>query len=117
MGNKDNHARNTAVMRYENGRVVLAPLFDFAPMYLDPEGIVRVCRWEGDAEQAGNPDWGAVINGLREYLPDDAARRLRQFGQAAERLPETMRQAGVDDDIIESRARSIQQHARQLLAL
>jgi serine/threonine-protein kinase HipA len=117
MGNKDNHARNTAVMRYENGRVVLAPLFDFAPMYLDPEGIVRVCRWEGDVEQAGNPDWGAVINGSREYLSDDAARRLRQFGQAVERLPETMRQAGVDDDIIESRTRSIQQHARQLRAL
>jgi hypothetical protein len=58
-----------------------------------------------------------VINGSREYLPDDAARRLKQFGQAVERLPETMRQAGVDDDIIESRARSIQQHARQLLAL
>jgi serine/threonine-protein kinase HipA len=116
LGNKDNHARNTAVMRYENGRVVLAPLFDFAPMYLDPEGIARVCRWEGDAEQAGNPDWGAVINGLREYLPD-ATERLRQFGQAVERLPETMRQAGVDEKIIENRARSIQSHARQLLAL
>ena len=59
MGNKDNHAWNTAVMRYEDGCVVLAPLFDFAPMYLDPEGIARVCRWEGNAEQAGNPDWGA----------------------------------------------------------
>jgi serine/threonine-protein kinase HipA len=103
-------------MRYEDGRVVLAPLFDFAPMYLDPEGIARVCRWEGDAEQAGNPDWGAVINGLREYLPD-ATGHLRQFGQAVERLPETMRQAGVDEEIIENRTRSIQSHARQLLAL
>ena len=116
MGNKDNHARNTAVMRYQNGHVVLAPLFDFAPMYLDPEGIARVCRWEGSAEQAGNPVWGAVLSRLREYLPEGEG-RLRQFGHEIERLPETMCQAGVDDDIIENRARSIQQHARQLLAL
>ena len=53
---------------------------------------------------------------LQEYLPD-AKGHLRQFGNEIERLPETMRQAGVDDDIIEHRARSIQQHARQLLAL
>jgi len=116
MGNKDNHARNTAVMRYQNGHVVLAPLFDFAPMYLDPEGIARVCRWEGSTEQAGNPVWGAVLSRLREYLPEGEG-HLRQFGLEIERLPETMRQAGVDDDITENRARSIQQHALQLLAL
>ncbi len=116
MGNKDNHARNTAVMRYENGDVVLAPLFDFAPMYLDPEGIARVCRWEGNAEQAGHPEWAAVLSRLQEYLPD-AQEHLRQFGNEIERLPETMRQAGVDDDIIENRAPSTQQHARQLQTL
>ena len=39
--NTDNHGRNTAVLR-TNGQVRLSPLFDFAPMFLDPEGIVRV---------------------------------------------------------------------------
>jgi hypothetical protein len=36
---------------------------------------------------------------------------------AVERLPETMRQAGVDEEIIENRTRLIKSHARQLLAL
>ena len=116
MGNKDNHGRNTALLRYESGNVVLAPLFDFAPMYLDPEGIVRVCRWSGDLEIAGDPEWGRVI----EFYPDrrSALRTaLREFGQRLERLPDIMDDCGVDDDIVEYRIRSIETHSRQLLAL
>ena len=58
--NKDNHARNTAIQRDFNGRVALTPLYDFAPMYLHPDGIARRIRWEmGDS---GRPDWAAVID-------------------------------------------------------
>ncbi len=49
--NTDNHGRNTAVLR-KGEQVRLSPHFDFAPMFLDPEGIGRVSRWE--AEQPGN---------------------------------------------------------------
>jgi serine/threonine-protein kinase HipA len=41
LGNKDNHARNTALQRDFSGHIALTPLFDFAPMYLHPDGIAR----------------------------------------------------------------------------
>jgi serine/threonine-protein kinase HipA len=116
MGNKDNHSRNTAVIRHEKGQVKLAPLFDFAPMYLDPEGIARVCRWEGDAEIAGRPDWAAIIERFRDDLHDPKP-ELHQFGQDIARLPDIMRKAGVDDSIIEQNAYSIEHHSRQLITL
>ena len=116
LGNKDNHARNTALLRFESGRVELTPLFDFAPMYLDPEGIARVCRWSDDIETAGHPDWQQVIRLYPEH-EDFLRDRLRHFGHAIERLPDTMRNCGVDDDIIEHCSKAIDRHARQLLAL
>ncbi len=116
LGNKDNHARNTALLRLENGTVRLTPLFDFAPMYLDPEGIARDCRWQVNIEQAGHPNWQQVI-GLfpehQEFLTD----QLRCFGRVIERLTDTMRGCGIDDDIIEHRSKPIDRHSRQLLEL
>lgn len=38
--NTDNHGRNAAVLR-TGGQVGLSPIFDFAPMFLDPEGPGR----------------------------------------------------------------------------
>ena len=60
MGNKDNHARNTAVQRDFTGGIRLTPLFDFAPMYLHPDGIARRIRW--DDNDGGAPDWGRVLD-------------------------------------------------------
>jgi len=116
LGNKDNHARNTALLRLENGRIELAPLFDFAPMYLDPEGIARVCRWGGDLEQVGDPQWAAVVALFPDHqtsLTDE----LRRFGRLLEHLPHTMRACGVDEDIIENRRSANERHCRQLLEL
>lgn len=63
-GNKDNHARNTALQRDFDGHIALTPLYDFAPMYLHPDGIARRIRWEGN--DAGQPDWGRVLNRVCE---------------------------------------------------
>jgi serine/threonine-protein kinase HipA len=116
MGNKDNHSRNTAVMRYANGNVAMSPLFDFAPMYLDPEGIARVCRWEGETERGGSPEWGKVLELYGHHL-DDAKSALRQFGSTIKQLPSVMSSMGVDEDIIENRMPYIEQNARQLIKL
>ncbi|NTX31483.1 type II toxin-antitoxin system HipA family toxin [Burkholderia pyrrocinia] len=62
LGNKDNHARNTALQRDFDGRVALTPLYDFAPMYLHPDGIARRIRWEGN--DGGRPDWARVLDGV-----------------------------------------------------
>lgn len=60
LGNKDNHARNTAIQRNFNGQIALTPLYDFAPMYLHPDGIARRIRWEGN--DGGQPDWKLVLD-------------------------------------------------------
>ncbi len=60
LGNKDNHARNTAIQCRHDGTVSLTPLFDFAPMWLHPDGIARRIRWEAD--DGGSPKWASVID-------------------------------------------------------
>jgi serine/threonine-protein kinase HipA len=59
-GNKDNHARNTALQRDFHGNIALTPVFDFAPMYLHPDGIARRMRWTGNDGSA--PDWARVLD-------------------------------------------------------
>lgn len=64
MLNKDNHARNTAVQRDFHGRIALTPLYDFAPMYLHPDGIARRTRWDNNDFHATN--WNQVIDAVCE---------------------------------------------------
>jgi serine/threonine-protein kinase HipA len=59
-GNKDNHARNTALQRFADGRIRLTPLFDFAPMYLHPDGIARRMRWKN--KEGNSVDWNGVLD-------------------------------------------------------
>jgi len=65
LGNKDNHTRNTAIQRFNNGIIRLSPLFDFAPMWLHPDGIARTTRWERD-DHGGMPIWHSVIEQIAE---------------------------------------------------
>lgn len=48
LGNKDNHTRNTAFQRFNDGLIQLTPLFDFAPMWLHPDGIARCTKWQNE---------------------------------------------------------------------
>jgi serine/threonine-protein kinase HipA len=72
--NKDNHAHNTAVQRDFQGHIALTPLYDFAPMYLHPDGIARRIRWAGNDD--GRPDWRRVLDVVVE-LADRRPRKLR----------------------------------------
>ena len=88
LGNKDNHARNTAVQRDFNGHIALTPLYDFAPMYLHPDGIARRIRWEGN--DAGQPDWARVLDRvceLSEQLPSRSSKSRKQGTSRLERAP------------------------------
>ncbi|MYM42009.1 type II toxin-antitoxin system HipA family toxin [Duganella qianjiadongensis] len=71
LGNTDNHARNTAIQRDAQGRVRLTPLFDFAPMFLHPDGIARRMRWAEDDH--GAPVWASVIAQAAQASGVDAA--------------------------------------------
>ena len=79
LGNKDNHARNTAVQRDFDGRIALTPLYDFAPMYLHPDGIARRIRWKDN--DGSQPDWGRVLGRVCE-LADQVHQEERHSGPA-----------------------------------
>jgi serine/threonine-protein kinase HipA len=79
LGNKDNHARNTAIQRLPNGQCALTPLYDFAPMYLHPDGIARRIRWEGN--DAGRPDWERVLDRIMALTQEVATQEQELVGK------------------------------------
>jgi serine/threonine-protein kinase HipA len=118
MRNTDNHARNTAVQTVD-GVTRITPLFDFAPMYLDPEGIVRASRWY-------HPETGKELHSWEDVLPHLAlpaaeyqqlVDALVRFGERLAGLQDCMREAGVDEDIVDFVGPSIEKQRTQLLAL
>jgi serine/threonine-protein kinase HipA len=97
--NTDNHGRNTAVLRTKD-HVALSPLFDFAPMFLDPEGIGRVSRWE-DERPGKVPEWAVICEKFKEFFdPTETRMWLADRGEEVRRLPDIMRECGVEDDIV-----------------
>lgn len=70
MGNTDNHGRNSALLKSDSV-TRLAPIFDFAPMKFDPEGVVPATRW---------------ADGKRDLL-----RTLREFSNTVPDLSDTVR--------------------------
>ena len=118
MRNTDNHARNTAVQMVD-GLVRLTPLFDFAPMYLDPEGITRSARWYHTETRKELRRWEDVLGHLA--LPDtertQVVEALVSLGEQLEFLPDCMREMRVDDDIVDFVLPDIAAQRAQLLAL
>ena len=87
--NTDNHGRNSAVLR-KNGQLRLSPLFDFAPMFLDPEGIGRLSRWE-DELPGDQPHWAVVCENIGDILdPVETRTWLADLNEGVRRLPDTM---------------------------
>lgn len=116
MGNTDNHARNTAV-QIVDGVIQLTPLFDFAPMNLDKEGIARALRWKNkDNNKLELSNWVDVLASLDLETHEHAviADALHLFGQSIEALSDIMAQQGVDGDIVENRYHAIQTQISQL---
>ncbi len=108
LGNTDNHARNTAMIKYTDGSVRLAPLYDFAPMFLDDQGIPRACRWTG-AEKMGMPEWGKVAELLKNFNtePKRVREEFASFAETVRRLPEIMAKCKADQWLIHRLAQRI----------
>ena len=118
LGNTDNHGRNTAIQRKENGWIGLTPLFDFAPMVLHPDGIARTTRW--DFDDLGIPLWQSVISQAAEATDLDTApitQALYAMAEPLRRLPEEMKRLAVDDVIIERFSQRCEDISDQLGAL
>ncbi|HZG22851.1 MAG TPA: HipA domain-containing protein [Herbaspirillum sp.] len=116
--NKDNHARNTAIRRDAQGQIGLTPLFDFAPMWLHPDGIARRMRWEHD--DGGSPQWASAIaqacDAARlEEAPVRAA--VREIAQPLAGLLERARDLRIDAQFLDPLAVTLAQVRTQLEAL
>lgn len=105
LGNPDNHGRNSALSKYPDGTIRLSPLFDFAPMRLAKEGIVRSTRWVSmrDAGLDHSPDWKRICS---EVWPDGDVQaklivELRAFAQRLRLAPSHAKELGAPDVILE----------------
>ena len=114
MRNTDNHARNTAVQRTVDGRIALTPLFDFAPMFKDPEVVARSCMWR-DKNGVRQDDWSQIIENLD--VPDEEIpiiqHSLNEFGRRYD-LEAIAKDSGVEKDVLDQCKRSIEKQMQQL---
>ena len=116
--NPDNHARNTAV-HTADGVTRLTPLFDFAPMYLDQEGITRAARWYHPVSRKELHDWADVLPHLALPGPEleQVVEALVGFGDRMATLRDLLRAAQVDADIVAFVVPHIDAQRTQLTAL
>jgi serine/threonine-protein kinase HipA len=114
MRNTDNHARNTAIQRTVDGRIALTPLFDFAPMFKDPEVVARSCLWR-DKQGVRQDDWTQIIENLD--VPDDEIpliqHALNEFGRSND-LETRAQDCGVEKDVLAQCKKSIEKQLQQL---
>ena len=98
LGNSDNHGRNRAVVRGQSLR--FAPIYDLAPMVLDPSGVTRSSRW-GEHEKGGRIHWPGVMENLGEWVDsDELLARLREFAERIRPLPDMLRDAGIHESVM-----------------
>lgn len=83
-GNSDNHGRNTSLIKRPNG-ISLAPVYDFAPMKADPEGVVRTTTWGSPFEEGGRFDWMGIARQLNDLA--DAEAIIEALRTLAKQLP------------------------------
>jgi serine/threonine-protein kinase HipA len=115
LGNKDNHARNTAVQRRHDGTVSLTPLFDFTPMWLHPDGIARRMRWEAD--DGGAPDWASVIEQACEAAKVDrniVKTGIRKMATPLATLFADARALGIDEQFLTPLEKTVENVRSQL---
>lgn len=114
--NTDNHGRNTAFLKRSDATVALSPLYDFAPMFFDPDGIPRSSRWDEELEPSiGRPDWERIVESLASSVDQDEIRTvLEQDAESVLRLPDTMRKCEVEDKIINGVASRCEEIAEDL---
>ena len=105
LGNPDNHGRNSALSKHGDGTIRLSPLFDFAPMRLAKEGIVRSTRWAvmRDSGRDHLPDWKRICaQTMRSSDQQTAlAAALHAFAQQLRNAPEFARELGAPREIPE----------------
>ena len=105
LGNPDNHGRNSALSKHQDGTIRLSPLFNFAPMRLAKEGIARSTRWAMmcDGGRDHLPDWKHICGAL---MPDPAEHKalagaLTEFAEHLRHAPAIAKDLGASPDILD----------------
>lgn len=99
-GNSDNHGRNSALIKRPAG-ISLAPVYDFAPMKADPEGVTRSITWGSPFEEGGHYDWAAIAEALGDLVPPETLlSELRGLGKRLVGLEARLAARGVPDRIL-----------------
>ncbi|MDW9481323.1 type II toxin-antitoxin system HipA family toxin [Sinorhizobium meliloti] len=121
MGNPDNHGRNSALSKTPGGEIGLSPLFDFAPMRLGADGVVKSTRWAAmrDTHRDTTPDWAEVCDAV---FPDDEglSHRLRDeiadFAEGLLDAPAIAKEIGIPQEVIDVAMRDCQTVAESVMA-
>lgn len=98
-GNSDNHGRNTALLKSADA-VWLAPVYDFAPMKMDLEGITRTTQWGEEFERGGDVDWPRLLPTFEEH-EKKVRSGLRALAKRLTGLPALLRQLGLPPETLE----------------
>jgi len=99
-GNSDNHGRNSAILKKNTG-MWLAPIYDFAPMKADPEGVVRTTQWGSPFEEGGHYQWKLIADALSDLVPSDRLlAELASLTRLLTGLKERLIQRGVPESIL-----------------
>lgn len=98
-GNSDNHGRNAALLKRPEG-IWHAPVYDFAPMKADPEGVTRTTSWGSPYEEGGDFDWLAIAEALADLVPpDQLMSELRALAAQLVGLHQRLAKRGVPERI------------------
>jgi serine/threonine-protein kinase HipA len=120
LGNRDNHGRNAALLKDVDGRMALAPIYDFGPAFLDARAIARVIRWDG--EEPGGGAW-AHVRELLDVRFEEAGLQppsamfsaaLRQALPQLQSLPALMRECGADEHVVIRRQPEVERLVTEL---
>lgn len=99
-GNSDNHGRNTAFLKNKE-EIKLSPIYDFAPMRADPEGITRTTTWGRNLELAGQYKWFAIADSVSTFVaPEKLIAELRTLAKKILGLGEQLEARGVHPSLI-----------------
>ncbi len=99
-GNSDNHGRNTSFLKDEEG-IKLSPIYDFAPMKADAEGIPRTTKWDIPLEVGGEYDFKKIANSLSDLIePNILLTQLNITALQLMTLKERLEARGVPKKII-----------------
>ncbi|KAA0676753.1 type II toxin-antitoxin system HipA family toxin [Azospirillum brasilense] len=119
MGNPDNHGRNSALQKLSDRTVRLAPLFDFAPMRLDPSVIRRSTRWACMGGRDAAPDWSVICEAAAEGVMAVEDLMAAVAGKEAflRDLPAIAHRHGVPEEAVETACRRHREMADSVAAL